>query len=138
MATDRDGGGGVRWRRWAVAMVVACAVSVGVSGCGIGEAVADRQEKVHRDNLAKQREAAVVFIGTQPDVEVIRFTHEGGRPGLGASWRAAAVVVIGGKHYQETLGPQIRSGDPLPTTPPSYVPKPVTVVFSDGSSEVLG
>ena len=138
MTTDRDGGGGVRWRRWTVAMVVACAVSVGVSGCGIGEAVADRQEQVHRDNLAKQREAAVVFIGFQPDVEVVRFTQEGGRPGLGASWSANAVVTIGGKDYQMIIGPDIIGGDPLPDTPPSYSPSPVTVIFSDGTSEVLG
>ena len=138
MTTDRDGGGGVRWRRWAVAMVVACAVSVGVSGCGIGEAVADRQEQVHRDNLAKQREAAVKFIGNHPDVEVIRFTQEGDRPGLGASWRANAVVTIGSAEYQVIIGPTIGSGDPLPQTPPSYSPRPVKVVYSDGTSEVLG
>ena len=130
----------LRWLRWAVLVVVAGAVGVGVSGCGAGADVSgqQRQVQVHAENLAKQRESALAFIDFKPDVEAIRFTREGGRPGLGAYWSVNAVVTIARKDYQMILGPDVISGDPLPDSPPSHSPRPVTVVYSDGTSEVLG
>ena len=98
----------------------------------------DRRVQVHAENLAKQRESALKFIANQPDVEVIRFTQDGDRPGLGAPWSVNAVVTIGGKDYREILGPETLAGEPLPDTEASFSPRPVTVVYSDGTSEVLG
>ena len=130
----------LRRLRWAVLVVVVGAVGVGVSGCGAGDDVSGQQGQVqvHAENLAKQRESALALIANHPDVEVIRFTQEGDRPGLGAPWSANAVVTIGGKDYQEILGPRSRAGESLPDAPPSSSPRPVTVIYSDGSSEVLG
>ena len=130
----------LRWLRWAVLVVVAGAAGIGVSGCGAEKDVSgqQRQVQVRAENLAKQRESVLALIANHPDVEVIRFTQEGDRPGLGAPWSANAVVTIGGKDYQEILGPRSRAGESLPDAPPSSSPRPVTVIYSDGSSEVLG
>ena len=125
-------------KRLVAAVVVAGAVCAGVGGCALGEDVSGQQEQRLENNLAKQKQAALKFIQNQPDVEKIRFTQEGNNPGLGSSWGANAVVTIDGKEYDEILGLNTLVGDPLPDTPPAYTPRPVTVVYSDGSSEVLG
>ena len=96
------------------------------------------QVQVHAENLAKQRESALALIANYPNAEKIRFTQDGDRPGLGASWRVNAIVTIGGKDYQEILGPRSRAGESLPDAPPPSSTRPVTVTYSDGSSEVLG
>lgn len=79
----------------------------------------------------------MAFLETQGGVERIRFTQEGGKPGLGAYWSANTVVTIAGAEYQETLGPRVLGGDPLPDIAPSSPPIPATVTYSDGSSEVF-
>ncbi|MGH1526223.1 hypothetical protein ACRAWC_20055 [Leifsonia sp. L25] len=88
-------------------------------------------------NLANQRKAAIAFLEQQGGVEKISFTQEGGKPGLGAYWCANVVVTIAGKEYQEIIGIHVLGGDPLPDIAPTSRPIPVTVVFSDGSSEVI-
>jgi hypothetical protein len=79
----------------------------------------------------------VAFLETQGGVEKIRFTQEGGKPGLGALWSTNAVITIGGAEYQESIGLGVLGGDPLPDIAPASTPIPVTVVFSDGSTQVL-
>ena len=91
----------------------------------------------HKANLANQRESALLFLEKQGGVEQIRFTREGGKPGLGASWSVNAVVTIGGQEYRAILGLDLISSEPLPNIDPQAAPAPVTVVYSDGSSEVL-
>ena len=91
----------------------------------------------HKANLANQRESALLFLEMQGGVEQIRFTREGGKPGLGASWSVNAVVTIGGQEYRAILGLDLISSEPLPNIDPQAAPAPVTVVYSDGSSEVL-
>lgn len=94
-----------------------------------------RTELLH---VANQRKAALAFLALEDGVETIRFTQEGSKPGLGAPWSVNAVITIGGTDYQAILGLDrwSMSSEPLPaTTPPT--PAPVTVIYSDGSSEVL-
>ncbi|OJX81719.1 hypothetical protein [Leifsonia sp. 71-9] len=91
----------------------------------------------HKANLANQRESALLFLEKQGGVEQIRFTQEGGKPGLGASWSVNAVVTIGGQEYRAILGIDLISSEPLPSIAPEETPPPVSVIYSDGSSEVL-
>lgn len=91
----------------------------------------------------QQRESALYFRDEwQPNVEKIRFTQEGGRPGLGASWRANAIATVeGGEYYViigPGLGPSFVGGTGWPPEAPTPAPQfPLTVVYSDGTSEVI-
>ncbi|QNE37457.1 hypothetical protein F1C12_00735 [Leifsonia shinshuensis] len=95
-----------------------------------------------QENLANQKRAAELFLNRpRPGVEEIRFTQEGNRPGLGVSWSVNAVITIEGREYREILGVTgtgAPAGEPLPETPTTASPTPVTVIYSDGSSEVVG
>lgn len=116
-------------------IVVAAFAVLGLSACVYGGgAVSEKQA-----NLANQRKAAVALLDVQGGVEKITFTREGGTPGLGASWRANAVISIGGSEYQAILStnPAIDITDPLPAVLPEQSPMPVSVTYSDGSSEVI-
>lgn len=95
-----------------------------------------QQKTTTKQNLELQRTTALKFKEFQPDVEVITFTQEGSRSGSG-QWAANAVVTIGGKQYQEIIGPWEIGGDPLPDPATPFAPTPVTVNYFDGSSEVL-
>lgn len=116
--------------RWAVVLGLAAALLVVLGSCSV------IGYTVKQTNLANQRNAALRFIVHQPDVEIVRFTNEGSVSGSG-SWAVNAVVTIGGKEYQEILGPHTLGGDPLPDTPTPFTPAPVTVIYSNGTSEVL-
>ncbi|MFE4470524.1 hypothetical protein ACFRFH_17075 [Leifsonia sp. NPDC056824] len=90
-------------------------------------------------NLANQRKAAIALLETQGGVEKIRFTQEGGLSGFGAPWAVNAVVTMNGEDYNEILGTESysRAGNPLPSIAPGAAPAPVTVIYSDESSEVI-
>ncbi|MGO4533876.1 hypothetical protein [Leifsonia sp. 2MCAF36] len=95
-----------------------------------------------KPNLALQREAAVAYRRDwQPNVEKIRFTQEGNRPGFGVPWSVNAVATVGGTEYQVIIGPNDSPGFPTGYPPPdSPMPPPavpLTVVYSDGTSEVI-
>ncbi|GAB3582233.1 hypothetical protein GCM10027406_24730 [Leifsonia lichenia] len=91
----------------------------------------------------QQRASALHFRDEyQPNVEKVRFTQEGGRPGLGAPWSVNAIATIEGSEYFVIIGPG--SGPafvggtgrpPKAPTPPAHLP--LTVVYSDGTSEVI-
>lgn len=91
----------------------------------------------------QQRAAALYFRDEyQPNVEKVRFTQEGGRPGLGASWRANAIATVEGNEYyviiSPTLGPSFVGGTGMPPDAPTPAPHlSLTVVYSDGTSEVI-
>lgn len=89
-------------------------------------------------NLANQRKVAEQIIRDYPtaQLESIRFTTEGHVNGAGG-WAANAVVTIDGKKYEEILGTSVSVGDAFPTIPPGSRPGPVTVVYSDGTTETL-
>lgn len=108
------------------------ALVTGVSGCALGGSDLEKST-----NLANQRKAAIAFLDTQGGVEKIKFVQEGGQPGLGASWRADAVVTVKGNDYRATLSPRLISSEPLPDIAPGATRGPVTVIFSDDSSEVI-
>nr|WP_249776573.1 hypothetical protein [Leifsonia sp. C5G2] len=91
-----------------------------------------------KENLVNQRKVAEQIIPDYPNpaLESIRFTNAGHINGSGG-WSANAVVTIDGKEYQEILGTLVSGGDVFPTIPPGSKPDPVTVIYSDGTSEVL-
>ena len=115
-----------------VAVGIGAALATGLSGCALGGSDLGKST-----NLANQRKAAIAFLESQGGVEKIRFVQEGGQPGLGASWRADAVVTVEGNDYRATLSPQLISSEPLPDIDPGAMRASVTVIFSDDSSEVI-
>lgn len=96
------------------------------------------QQLSAEDNLANQRTVAEKTIRDYPNpaLESVRFTNEGKVDGAGA-WAATAVITIEGKEYQEILGTFLSGGDILPTISPGSEPTPVTVIYSDGTTEVM-
>ncbi|MFE4951239.1 hypothetical protein ACFQ9V_14145 [Leifsonia sp. NPDC056665] len=114
--------------------VIAVALALSLGGCGLGGNGVDKET-----NLVNQRKAAVAFIGDKRGVQRITFTREGGRSGFGAPWAVNAVITIGGHEYQAILGVKSGSGvsEPLPIIPVEDVPTSVSVIYSDGSSEVI-
>jgi hypothetical protein len=48
------------------------------------------------------------------------------------------VVTIDGKDYDQIIGPYSGGGDDLPRPAEGQPPSPLTVNYSDGSSEVIG
>ncbi|MFK3669774.1 hypothetical protein ACI2IX_06330 [Leifsonia aquatica] len=118
---------------------IAVALSLGLSACVFGGNAVNDQKAMQVD-LANQRKAAVFFMEMQGGIERIRFTQGGDIPGLGASWRANAVVMIEGEEYHAILGFNLGSvafDGAMPIIPPDEPPTPVSVVYSDGSSEVI-
>jgi hypothetical protein len=90
-----------------------------------------------------QRDAALHFRSEyQPNVETVRFTRDGSRPGIGVPWCVNAVATVEGVDYQVIIGPATGPGfvgeNGMPPTAPTPVPYlPLTVVYSDGMSEVI-
>jgi hypothetical protein len=109
----------------------------GLSGCSIVGGNVNQQLSTE-GNLANQRKVAQQIIRDYPNpaLESIRFTKEGHVDGSGG-WSANAVVTLDGKEYQASLGTLVSAGDIFPTVPPGSKPGPVTVVYSDGTSEVF-
>ena len=90
-----------------------------------------------------QREAALYYRDAiQPDVEKLRFIEDGGRPGLGASWGVNAMATVRGVDYQVVITPESYvafvgdNGEP-PEAPTPAPQLPLTVIYSDGTSEVI-
>ncbi|MEO7015381.1 MAG: hypothetical protein ABI130_13610 [Leifsonia sp.] len=93
--------------------------------------------------LEQQRASALYFRDEwRPNVEKIRFTRDGSRPGFGVPWNVNAVATIEGGDYYVIIGPDTGptfvggTGEPpeAPTPPPHL---PLTVVYSEGASEVI-
>ncbi|MEN2737206.1 hypothetical protein ABCS02_05390 [Microbacterium sp. X-17] len=112
--------------------VIISALALSLGGCTFGG-----DEVNMETNLANQRKAAELFLESRRGIEKIRFTQDGGKPGLGAGWGANAVVTVGGSEYQAILGLLSISNEPLPSVPPDWTQVPVIVTYSDGSSEVI-
>ena len=120
-----------------LALTIAAGITTGLSGCSILRGTVNQQLSTE-GNLANQRKVAQQIIHDYPNptLESIRFTREGHVDGSGG-WSANAVVTIDGKEYQESLGTLVSGGDAFPTVPPGSKPGPVTVIYSDGTSEVF-
>jgi hypothetical protein len=123
--------------RQVVVAVLVVALAAGVSGCSLLRGAVN-QQLTTQENLANQRKVALQTIHDYPNpaLESIRFTKEGHVDGSGG-WSANAVVTIDGQQYQEILGTSLSGGDAVPTVPPGSISGPVTVTYSDGTSEVL-
>ena len=92
------------WRVVLAVMVAGVLVS-GLSACSvIGKRLMTPDPPVKE----QQRASALYFRDEyQPNVEKIRFTQDGNRPGLGASWRVNAIATIEGRDYYVIIGPDI-------------------------------
>jgi hypothetical protein len=113
-------------------------VCMGLSSCSLIGGNTVNQEMMTQTNLSKQRTVALKFVKdySNPALKSIRFTREGGVDG-GGSWTSNAVLTVAGRDYNEILGTNFLGGDPLPTIAVGATPGPVTVTYSDGTSEVL-
>ena len=124
-------------RKLLLGLAIAAAMVVALTSCSIFGGSAVGQQRTTAANLANQKAAALKFLSSFPEAQRIEFTREGGDSGAGY-WAANAVVTIAGKEYLELIGPHVLGGDPLPDPEARPVPSPVTLIYSDGSSEVLG
>lgn len=89
------------------------------------------------ENHKYQRITAVNTKKYWPNIDVITFIEEGRFLGSG-EWSASTVVTIDGHDYHQNLGPNSGSGDDLPLPIKGQPSSPLTVNYSDGSSEVIG
>ena len=93
--------------------------------------------------LEQQRASALYFRDEyQPNVEKVRFTRDGDRPGLGAAWSVNAVATVEGSDYYVIIGPDTGpafvGGTGIPPEAPTPIQHlPLTVIYSDGTSEVI-
>lgn len=118
-----------------VAIVIAVGACVGLGGCsqfGVDKA------KQLQTSLANQRKVAVKLVEDypNPELETIEFTDRGRVNGSG-SWAANTVITVAGTEYYGTLGTFFSIGDGLPPITSGAEPGPVTLVYSDSTSEVL-
>ena len=90
-----------------------------------------------------QRDSALYFRDRyRPNVEKVQFTRDGERPGLGAAWSVNAIATIEGDDYYVIIGPDSGvswvGGTGIPPVAPTPSPHlPLTVIYSDGTSEVI-
>lgn len=124
------------FRRVPLVIGVVVALVIGLSACVFGGNAVSEHETAEVD-LVNQRKVALAFLEMHPGTSQIRFTQDGGPSGFGAPWAANAVIRIDGEDYQAILGIGILSSDPLPSVPLGATPEPTTIVYSDGSSEVI-
>lgn len=121
-------------------VLLGIALVAGLMGCG---PLRDRLRTPDPPVKELQRESALYFRDEwQPNVEKIRFTQDGDRPGLGASWSANAVATVEGMDYEVIIGPETGPGfvgdAGMPPEAPTPSPHPpLTVIYSDGTSEVI-
>jgi hypothetical protein len=113
-------------------IIVGC---VGLSGCSLFGLDKAKQMQA---NLANQRKVAVKLVEDypNPELETIEYTDKGRVSGSG-SWAANTVITVAGTEYYGTLGTLLSIGDPLPPITSEAKPGSVTLIYSDGTSEVL-
>jgi hypothetical protein len=129
----------VRVSRVISALALSFVLLTGSTGCWMSGDRGMNEQTTKQSNLAMQRESALALRTDFPNVETIRFTDEGGTPPVG-SWRVEAVATVAGVDYQVVIDPSnwvFPTGDmpPESATPPT--PVPLTVIYSDGTSEMV-
>jgi hypothetical protein len=123
------------------AALLGAALIVSLSACSL---IGNRLMTPDSPVKELQRESALYYRDRyQSNVEKIRFTRDGSRPGLGASWCVNAVATVQGVDYQVIIGPATGPGFVGDNGAPSEAPTPaarlpLTVIYSDGTSEVIG
>ncbi|MDR6971405.1 hypothetical protein [Leifsonia shinshuensis] len=126
----------------ATGVIVLSAVLVTLStACAMwGNGGMDHQT-AQTSNLKLQRESALRFRSEWPNVEAIRFTREGDYAGFGASWRVNAIATVEGTAYQVIISPDLSAafitGAMPQASPIGSTPAPLTLIYSDGTSEVV-
>jgi len=116
-------------------VAVIAALIAALSGCSlIGDAL--KQKTTPAENREYQRITAQNQHSRWPNMDEITFTQEGSIDGSG-TWAANAIVTIDGKDYDRIIGPYSGIGDDIPVPPPGFVGGPLTVNYSDGTSEVI-
>ena len=122
------------------AVALSVALIVGLTACSL---IGNRLMTPDPPVRELQRESARHYRDEwQPNVEKIRFTQEGGRGGVGAPWGVNAIATVAGVDYQVIIGPEIGPGfvgdNGVPPEAPTPAPHlPLSVIYSDGSSEVI-
>lgn len=122
------------------AALLGVALVVSLTACSL---IGDRLMTPDPPVVEQQRAAALYFRDEyQPNVEKIRFTQDGSRGGLGAPWRANAVATVDGHEYYVIIGPDsgpaFVGGTGVPPEPPTpFELRPLTIVYSDETSEVI-
>jgi hypothetical protein len=133
-AFDRHAGAR-RSRSILIVALVGCLL-VTLAGCSlIGDTL--QRKTTPAENHKYQRITAVNKKERWPNVDVITFIDEGRFKGSG-TWSASAVVTIDGQDYDQIIGPHSAIGDDLPRPVEGQGSSPLTVNYSDGSSEVIG
>ena len=136
----RQSGMRVRVTRAVSTVLLAAALIVGLTACSL---IGDRLMTPDPPVKEQQRASALYFRDEwRPNVEKIRFTRDGSRPGLGVPWCVNAVATIEGLDYHVIIGPNTGPSfvggtgvPPEAPTPPPHLP--LTVIYSDGTSEVI-
>jgi hypothetical protein len=127
--------GGRRSKGILVLALVGCLL-VSLAGCSlIGDVM--QRKTTPAENHKYQRITAVNTKKEWPNIDEITFIDEGRFNGSG-TWSASAVVTIDGHDYREIIGPYSGIGDDLPLPVEGQPSSPLTVNYSDGSSEVIG
>lgn len=131
----------MRATRQVVSAALLCAVLIVVlSACSL---MKERLMTPDPPVREQQRASALYFRDEyQPNVEKIRFTRDGDRPGLGGAWSVNAIATVEGSEYYVIIGPDSGpafvggTGRP-PQAPTPFVQPPLTIVYSDETSEVI-
>ncbi|MFF9565233.1 hypothetical protein ACF1AJ_17940 [Leifsonia sp. NPDC014704] len=124
-----------RGREVVARVAVIAALIAALSGCSlIGDAL--KQKTTPAENREYQRITAQNQHSRWPNMDEITFTQEGSIDGSG-TWAANAIVTIDGKDYDRIIGPYSGIGDDIPVPSPGFVGGPLTVHYSDGTSEVI-
>ena len=128
----------MRIARLVTVLALSALLVVSMTGCSL---IGDRLMPPDPPNHELQRESALLFRAHWPAVERIRFTQEGDRPAFGAPWSVNAVATVVGVDYEVIVGPGSPIGFPTGNPPPESAtpptPFPVTVIYSDATSEVI-
>lgn len=122
------------------AVMLAIALVVGLTACSL---IGNRLMTPDPPVRELQREAALYYRDEyQPNLEKIQFTQDGGRPGFSAPWSVNAIATVAGSDYHVIIGPgegpAFVGGDGVPPEAPTPAPHlPLTIIYSDGTSEVV-
>lgn len=121
--------------RWVIIVLIALSL-IGVSIILWGKIQMDNQQKIEKQNLEKQRTAAIGFKKVQSGIEQVKFVEQGSYNGAG-SWKVSVDVIVDGQHYKEAFNEEgLDAGQSLPKGN-TGTSNPIKVVYSNGIEETL-
>lgn len=121
-------------KRW---IIVIALITIALISISIGEKRhMNNQQKLEKQNLAKQRTAAIGFKKVQSGIEQVKFVEQGSYNGAG-SWKVSVDVIVDGQHYKEAFNEEgLDAGQSLPKGN-TGTSNPIKVVYSNGNEETL-